>query len=562
MSDYLEDRRIVLSQGFYDFWKFAIFCLSQIADIIFEYNKNATLGKDKFQSQKSIKMLPDTINPLYKFQTNMEEYNTLVGVHSISQNEFTLRLSPGMRYAGYSNLEDMSLAKLIFQGYPLYIEATRHTEMLTRYTSTQYYMQPPIYKTLLNGCNNQEVRDFITSQYNFFSRIQRGNDMPVMELVGMDGKKMNWRRTKGKVVILMMYNDYTGDQKFCEKIFHLFGENKKDVIVLRISPGFDYQSWKDFNESYTDKGLHMFFTGEESAFRDRFLMIETRYDARYLIIGKDGKIFTNPGRRDVIKETDAALKEEAPPNEYLKALWSRILPGALMGMILTFIFYRIINRRRLAKHLLERKMAELEQKAIKAQLNPHFLFNCLNSIQNLIRTDRKGDADRYLSKFAVLIRQVLKNSEKEEISISEELKGLELYLGLEQMRFNFDYEILPDETIDIYNVMIPSMLIHPVVENAILHGLDPKEGDKKLIIRIKQSGGSIQFLIEDNGIGRKKESMRESSDESRGLKLMETRMEILRKNSHEEYNFKITDKKDQNGKATGTCVEILIPDER
>jgi two-component sensor histidine kinase len=562
MSDYLEDRRIVLSQGFYDYWKFAITYISQIADIIFEYNKNATLGKDKFQSQKSIKILPDTLNPMYKFHANMEEYNTLVGVHSLSQREFTARMNPGIHYSGISDLENMSFAKLIFQGYPLYVEATRHTEMLRRYTSTQYYMQPTIYQTLLNGCNNQEVRDFITNQYIFFSRIQRGNDMPVMELIGMDGKKMNWRRTRGKVVILMLYNDYPKDQKFCEKIFHLFGENKEDVIVLRISPGFDYNSWKEFNERNTDKGFHMFFTGEESAFRDRFLMIDTRYDTRYLIIGKDGKIFTNPGRNDVIRETDVALKEEAPPNEFLKALWSRILPGIVLGMILTFIFSRIIYRRRLAKQTLQRKMAELEQKAIKAQLNPHFLFNCLNSIQNLIRKGSKNDADSYLTKFAVLIRQVLKNSEKEEISISEELKGLELYLELEQMRFNFNYEILSDEKIDIHNVMIPPMLLHPVVENAILHGLDTKKGDKKLTIGIYESGESIQFLIEDNGVGRDPESTRDSSKESKGLKLMEARMEILRKSSREDYNFKITDKKDQYGNSAGTSVEILIPDEK
>jgi len=562
MSNYLEDRRIVLSQGFYDYWKFAISCISQIADIIVEYNKNATFGMNKFQSQKSIKILSDTLNPIYKFHTNMEEYNVLIGVHSLYQNEFINRMYTGTGYAGH-NISDFTFsAKMIFSGYPLYVEATRLTEMLRRYTSAQFYMQPPIYQTLLNGCNNQEVREYIIDQYDVFSRIKRGNDMPEMQLVGRDGKKMNWRRTKGKVVILMLYNDYTRNQKFCEKIYHLFGENKEGVIVLRISPGFDYTSWKDFNERYSAKDFQMFFTGEESAFRDQFLIRETDYDARYLIIGKDGKIFTNPGRNDLIRETDAALKEDAPPNEFLKALWSRILPGIALGMILTFLFLRIVYRRRLAKQFLEKRMIELEQKAIKAQLNPHFLFNSLNSIQNLIRTDRKSDADRYLTKFAVLIRQVLKNSEKEEISISEELKGLELYLELEQMRFNFDYEILSDEKVDIHNVMIPPMLLHPVVENAILHGLDAKKGDKKLTIGIHESGESIKFLIEDNGVGRDPESTRDSSDESRGLKLMEARMEILRKSSLEDYNFMISDKKDQYGNSAGTCVEILIPDEK
>jgi LytS/YehU family sensor histidine kinase len=195
-------------------------------------------------------------------------------------------------------------------------------------------------------------------------------------------------------------------------------------------------------------------------------------------------------------------------------------------------------------------------------LNPNFLFNCLNSIQNLIKKDRKADADRYLTKFAMLIRHVLKNTEREEISISEEIKGIELYLGLEQMRFNFNYEISPDKNIDIYNNMIPPMLLHPVVENAVLHGLDAKEGDKKLTIGIQQYDDTIRFVIEDNGVGRDLKSMKVSTDESRGLKLMESRIAILKKISREKYDFNITDKKNADGSPAGTVVEIIIPDEK
>jgi len=562
MTDYLEDQKIVLSQGFYDYWKFAISCISDLASIVYEYNDYMTLGKDRFESQRLFKSMPDTLNPMYKFHTNINEFNRLVGVHSMSQNGFIVKVAPELFYSGYNRTDELSFAKMIFSGYPLYVEFIRQMEASLRFTSTQYYLQTPRFQSLVSGCNNQEVRDYIIARYDAFSKIQKGNDMPEMEIVGMDGNKMNWRNTKNKVIILMLYNEYTKEQLFCKELYTDFGKNQKDVMVLRISPGNDFNSWKGSNEIYTDSDYQMYFTAGESAFKDQFLFLDNNYGLRYLIIGKDGKIFTNPARHELKREIEEALNEDAPPNEFLKALWYRALPGTLLGIVLTFVFYRIVNRRRFAKYLMERKMAELEQKAIKAQLNPHFLFNCLNSIQNLIRTDRRNEADRYLSKFAVLIRQVLKNSEKEEISISEELKGLEWYLELEQMRFNFDYEILPDEGIDIHNVMIPPMLLHPIVENAILHGLDPKEGDKKLTVGIHESGQSIQFLIEDNGVGRDPELTRDSSDESRGLKLMEARMEILRKSSQEDYNFKITDKKDQFGNSAGTCVEILIPDEK
>ncbi len=561
MSEYLEERKLSISRDFYEYFKFELLCVSLRANLIIQENDRLTHGTETDKITGSIELLKDTLNPMYELHKNMEQYNFFIGVHTLKQLMFIWNMSPGISHIGFGNFDNITYTKLFLKGYPMYVEATRIVERMLLNSFRRYDMQIPIYQNILSSCNNQEVREYILKHVDAYSRIQRGNEIPEMELIGMDGSSINWKQTKNKVIVLMVYNEYTQEQQFCEELYNEFGENKKEVIVLRISPGIDYKNWKSFNERYSDKDFQLYFEGGESLFNGRFGFVGGFTGAKYFVIGKDGRIFSNTVRLQIKREIKKALKEEDPPNEFLNTLWSRIVPGIIIGVILTFVLSRIIYRRRFAKQVLESKIAELEQKAIKAQLNPHFLFNCLNSIQNLIRTDRKNDADKYISKFAVLIRQVLKNSEKEEISIFEEINNLKIYLELEQMRFDFSYDIISEEDIDLYNAMIPPMLLHPIVENAILHGLDPKKGDRKLSIGIQKEGDSIRFSIEDNGVGRDSSPKKKVLKESRGLKLTESRMALLSQSSKEKFDFIITDKKDNDGKPAGTLIEIIIPDE-
>ncbi|MBC7903211.1 MAG: histidine kinase [Gemmatimonadaceae bacterium] len=209
-------------------------------------------------------------------------------------------------------------------------------------------------------------------------------------------------------------------------------------------------------------------------------------------------------------------------------------------------------------------LAESQLMALRAQMNPHFVFNCLNSIQECIVTQKYGDASKYLNKFSKLFRIVLNNSGKNVVTIQEEKDVLQLYLDLEHMRFEktFDYEIIVDDELEVDEIKIPSMLLQPYVENALWHGLMHKEGPRSLTINFKRLSEELfRCTIEDNGIGRKKsfelkeKQSKAKRHESKGMRISKDRLDLLhRQNQYATIN--IIDKYDEAGEAMGTAVVI------
>ncbi|MEL6942852.1 MAG: histidine kinase, partial [Bacteroidota bacterium] len=214
-----------------------------------------------------------------------------------------------------------------------------------------------------------------------------------------------------------------------------------------------------------------------------------------------------------------------------------------------------------------RKIAEIEMTAQRAQMNPHFLFNVLNSIKLYMIQNDARTASKYLTKFSRLIRLILNNSKSAMIKLSEELNALQLYIEMENFRFNdkFDYEIRIDETIDVDEVDIPPMILQPYVENAIWHGLMHKEdarGLLKLSIKSNRKDGGLNFVIEDNGIGREKalqiKTRTANKHKSVGMEITKDRIAIANKLFNTNASVEIVDLKN-NTKATGTRVVVHLP---
>ena len=215
---------------------------------------------------------------------------------------------------------------------------------------------------------------------------------------------------------------------------------------------------------------------------------------------------------------------------------------------------------------IKKLLAESQLMALRAQMNPHFVFNCLNSIQECIVTQKYGEASLYLNKFAKLFRSVLNNSGKAMVTLAEEIEVLDLYLSLEYMRFekSFTYTIYTDEELEADEILIPSMLVQPYVENALWHGLMHKEGDRKLCIAFtKKSETVFECVIEDNGIGRKKAlELKEQQSKtkrhvSKGMTISKDRIDLLQKQGQHAM-LEIIDKQDEKEIATGTKVVIEL----
>ncbi len=232
----------------------------------------------------------------------------------------------------------------------------------------------------------------------------------------------------------------------------------------------------------------------------------------------------------------------------------------LLGAFMTWRIIQYNNK----QVLIQKKIKESQLTALRAQMNPHFMFNALNSIQEFIIQEDKRSANRYLSKFSMLMRNILNMSDKNEISLDTEIKSLKLYLSLEALRFedNFEYEIEIGEVIDTEQSYIPSMLIQPYVENAIKHGLLHKKGLRKLHISFDKKEDTLICEVDDNGIGRKKSKQIQENNvkvyESKAMSLTKERLELLNSTRKDKLGVNIVDKVNERGNAMGTKVILHI----
>jgi LytS/YehU family sensor histidine kinase len=213
---------------------------------------------------------------------------------------------------------------------------------------------------------------------------------------------------------------------------------------------------------------------------------------------------------------------------------------------------------------LKQQASELEMQALRAQMNPHFIFNSLNSIDLFILQNNKAKASKYLTKFSRLIRMILDSSTKATVSLAEDLEALQLYLELERLRCDqkFSFQIKCDPDIDADFMQLPPMLLQPFAENAIWHGLMNKKGGGHLCISINQEDSALICTITDDGIGRKRAAELEDKSgkhKSMGMKITESRIAMMQEINGENKSVEIRDLVDADGNAAGTEVVLKIP---
>ena len=247
-----------------------------------------------------------------------------------------------------------------------------------------------------------------------------------------------------------------------------------------------------------------------------------------------------------------------------KTWWAYCLFGLLL-MAALFGAYQIQKRRLLLAERARNRVTELEMEALRAQMNPHFIFNSLNSINWFIQQNNRAKASEYLTKFSKLVRLILQNSKSSLIPLESELESLALYLDLEGLRFDhhFSYHITIPPGMEIALLKVPPLIIQPYVENAIWHGLMHKEEKGRLGIVVCEEGDQLLFKISDNGIGRKQAaalgSKSATKHKSMGMEITSERIAKLQRPGKKESSVNIYDHFQTDGTARGTEVIIKIP---
>ncbi len=245
----------------------------------------------------------------------------------------------------------------------------------------------------------------------------------------------------------------------------------------------------------------------------------------------------------------------------------RILIALLLGLVIYGLFLwrlSILKQREEFKQ----KILKTEMKALRAQMDPHFLYNTMNSINAFILQNDRNKASSFLTDFAHLIRKILDFSKEETISIEKEEEILRGYLQMEAMRFSdsFDYEITIDDKLDPWDTQVPTMILQPFIENSIIHGIrNKKDGRGKISIRFEADGNDyFKCILEDNGVGRAKaaeinKQHRSKDHNSKGMQITNDRIEVLNHQRTKKSSLTIEDLKDDAGEAKGTKVIIRVP---
>lgn len=292
-------------------------------------------------------------------------------------------------------------------------------------------------------------------------------------------------------------------------------------------------------------------------------------------------LFSDNNKRNVIiKEAEWMIKRKEIENNLLtemSALQSRQLAiknGLLFAVIIVLILAAVIVffiqksgnlKKKRNEASFRQKIAETQMQALRAQMNPHFIFNSLTSIENFIMRNDKELASDYLNKFAKLIRMILDSSTTELVRFSKDIEALELYIELEQVRFNnkFTYQSVIDPSLIGNDYNVPPLLIQPFVENAIIHGLAPSTNyNLHLSVSAQAEDDYILYTVEDNGIGRKQsdeyKQLNKPLHKSRGMNITEKRISIFNKQKNADGEVVITDLYNEAGEPSGTKVQVRI----
>jgi hypothetical protein len=292
-------------------------------------------------------------------------------------------------------------------------------------------------------------------------------------------------------------------------------------------------------------------------------------------------LFSSNNRRNlIIKESDWMIKRKEIENKHLQELSIlqekdllvknylvfALLLLLLLIIVVSFVIYKIIeSKKKRTEAAFRQKIVETQMQSLRAQMNPHFIFNCLNSIENFIMRNERNAASFYLNKFAELVRIILDTSRRDVIPFVKDLEAIKLYVELEQLRFNdkFSYKtcIAPELINGEYNV--PALLIQPYIENAILHGLSQSESDDlELRLSAVLEDDYIVYNIEDNGIGREQSKKYKSANkprrESLGEKLSQERIDIFNLQKGANSSVEIIDLYDEKNRPAGTKVRVKI----
>ena len=444
--------------------------------------------------------------------------------------------------------ENYLLNKQIFSGFPQYVvnEATLGSIM---YDSMLSEIEED-YNDFISSCPDTSLTNILTSAYNKFLPFEAGRNIRESGLMIVDNLKLK-KGSDRKYILLFLSTQgglpASGLQNALDFQKRLESDGISSAVRLEL-----YAKFSDHNANRVKPYKAIPDQQIEELKRKGFstMTILMREDGT-ILYRKFGNWLFDPQKPLLqVLQKDLNRVDESM-SDFKKGFKEGVLGSLLVIVIIGLVYYfRTRSKRKEERN--RRHISELELRAIRSQMNPHFIFNALSSIQNLINRSANQEANKYLIDFSRLLRKVLATSEKKLVPLSDELEQLQLYLKLEQLRFPFSYSFAIDENIKPELIEIPGMLIQPFVENAVKHGIAPR-GTGEIIIRLSLQKQVLVIDITDDGPG-----IATDTDGGFGIRAISSQFEILKTLYNTEISITIENRQEKES-VSGCHVRLSIP---
>lgn len=487
----------------------------------------------------------------YDYYTRNVTYNKFnPGYESVSTNQGFTR--------NFDTVEDYDMYDILYWGYPKYFILKENIRAQLEHNGIKSTKEN--YDKFLANCKYPPFLSEIKSYYEEIKEIEPGASIFDLPLNFTNHK--NYKRNSGKYKIVA----FPGQRSSLEKkklvenisavVEKLNLEDKLEMIVLSDNESNPSSSDEDFPASDNFETLHVDYQSMSKVWEDRNTL--KMYFQSLLIISPDNIIISrNNNGWNIIEIISEYIEAQNQPksHENRKAMILGAFISLLGTGLLAWLIIKINNRRIKKRESARRKLSELELKAIRSQMNPHFIFNAMGSIQNLMNHGKTEKANLYLSSFARLMRMVLSSSNKKLVSLSDELELIRLYLELEQLRVDFKFKFDVKEDVDPETEEIPGMLLQPFVENAVIHGITPK-GEGIIEVDISKSETDLVCSISDDGVGI--DPAKTGNGNGLAMKFAEKRINLLSEQLKTRMKLKVENRSVSEGKS-GTKVTLIIP---
>ncbi|WP_449038203.1 sensor histidine kinase [Parabacteroides goldsteinii] len=442
--------------------------------------------------------------------------------------------------------EDYLLNKQIFSGYPKYfLNGANLTSLM--YSKTLHEIEDD-YTNFITSCPDTSLTNEVKRAYNTLLPFEAGKNIKESGLVITDSLHLV-KGSDRKYILLFLSGSHGLSGYYLQEALDL----KKLLQEKGLASTVQFELYANF-KAHNAEVIKPFKAIPEKQSQD--LNFKLGFGTITILMREDGTIlyrrlggFTTRKIPELIQKD--LNREDKSFNDFMKGFKEGILGALLIAAIIGIIYY-FRNKNKQKQERNRRHIRELELRAIRSQMNPHFIFNALSSIQNLINRSANQEANKYLIDFSRLLRKVLATSEKKLVPLSDEIEQLELYLKLEQLRYPFSYSLTVDQNIEPDAIEIPGMLIQPFVENAVKHGIAPR-GTGEIIIRLSLQDQLLIIDITDDGPGLKTEA-----NGGFGIRAVTNEFEILKTLYNTEIGITIENRQEKES-VSGCHVQLSIP---